>query len=48
VARTAEPIRTPEGKWLRVYTLADGSAHRRITDDPADTFEGNWQPARVK
>ena len=48
VARTTEPIRTPEGKWLRVYTLADGSAHQRITDDPAEIFEGNWQPARVK
>jgi RNA polymerase sigma factor (sigma-70 family) len=48
VARTAEPIRTPEGKWLRVYTLADGSAHQRITDDPAQAFEGNWQPARVR
>ena len=48
VARTTEPIRTPEGKWLRVYTLADGSAHQRITDDPAETFEGNWQAARVK
>jgi hypothetical protein len=45
VARTTEPIRTPEGKWLRVYTLADGSAHQRITDDPAETFVGNWQPA---
>lgn len=48
VARTAEPIRTPEGKWLRVYTMADGSAQQRITDDPAAVFEGNWQPARVK
>ena len=48
VARTAEPIRTPEGKWLRIYTLADGSAHRRISDDPAEIFEANWQPARVK
>jgi RNA polymerase sigma factor (sigma-70 family) len=48
VARTPDPIRTPEGKWLRVYTLADGSAHQRITDDPAETFEGNWKPTRVK
>jgi hypothetical protein len=48
VARTTEPIRTPEGKWLRVYTLADGSAHQRITDDPAEAFEGNWQPVRAK
>jgi RNA polymerase sigma factor (sigma-70 family) len=48
VARTAEPIRTPEGKWLRVYTLADGSAHQRITDEPVETFEGNWQPSQVK
>jgi RNA polymerase sigma factor (sigma-70 family) len=48
VARTAEPIRTPEGKWLRVYTLADGSAHQRITDNASDIFEGNWQPAQAK
>jgi RNA polymerase sigma factor (sigma-70 family) len=48
VARTAEPIRTPDGKWLRVYTLADGSAHQRITDDPAQIFEGNWQRIRVR
>jgi hypothetical protein len=48
VARTTEPIRTPEGKWLRVYTLADGSAQQRITDDPAEIFEGNWQRTQVK
>ena len=48
VARTAEPIRTPEGQWLRVYTMADGSAQQRVTDDPAEVFEGNWQPARAK
>jgi hypothetical protein len=48
VARTAEPIRTPEGKWLRIYTLADGSAHQRITDSATDVFEGNWQLAQAK
>ncbi len=48
VARTTEPIRTPEGKWLRVYTMADGSAQQRITDDPDETFEGNWQPAKMR
>jgi len=48
VARTTDPIRTPDGKWLRVYTLADGSAHRRITDDPAEIFEGNWQRAQAR
>jgi len=46
VARTTEPIRTPEGKWLRVYTMADGSAQQRITDDPAEisraTGSGPW------
>lgn len=48
VARTTEPIRTPEGKWLRLYTMADGSAQQRITDDPAEIFEGNWQRTQVK
>jgi RNA polymerase sigma factor (sigma-70 family) len=48
VARTTEPIRTPEGKWLRVYTMADGSAQQRITDDPAEIFEGNWQRVQAK
>ena len=48
VARTTEPIRTPEGKWLRIYTLADGSAQQRITDDPAEIFAGNWQRAQAK
>ena len=48
VARTTEPIRTPEGKWLRIYTMADGSAQQRVTDDPAEIFEGNWQRTQVK
>jgi RNA polymerase sigma factor (sigma-70 family) len=43
IARTVEPIRTPEGKWLRVYTLADGSAHERVMDDPGQTFAGRWE-----
>ena len=48
VARTTEPIRTPEGKWLHVYAMADGSAQQRITDDPAEIFEGNWQRTQAK
>ena len=43
IARTAEPIRTPDGKWLRVYTLADGSAHQRVMDEPGQKFSGQWE-----
>lgn len=43
IARTVEPIRTPDGKWLRVYTLADGSAHQRVMDEPGQKFSGQWE-----
>lgn len=48
VARTTEPIRTPEGKWLRVYTLADGSAHQRVTDDATEVYERTLPPEQAK
>ena len=41
IART-DPIRAPDGKWLRVYSLADGSVHQRSTEGPDEAFAGNW------
>ena len=39
VARTVA-IRTPEGKWTRVYVLADGSGHRRVHNTPDEVWQG--------
>jgi hypothetical protein len=39
VARTV-PIKTPEGKWTRVYVLADGSGHRRVHETPDEVWQG--------
>ena len=47
IART-DPIRSPDGKWLRVYSLADGSVHQRSTEGPDEAFAGNWQLGQVK
>jgi RNA polymerase sigma factor (sigma-70 family) len=48
VARTAEPIPTPDGRWLRVYTLADGSVQHHSTEWPNQAFDGNWHLGQVK
>jgi RNA polymerase sigma factor (sigma-70 family) len=48
IARTVDPIQTPDGKWLRVYTLADGSVQQRSTENPNEAFGGNWQLVQVK
>jgi RNA polymerase sigma factor (sigma-70 family) len=47
IART-DPIRAPDGKWLRVYSLADGSVHQRSTEGPDEAFAGSWQLGQVK
>jgi len=39
VARTVA-IKTPEGKWTRVYVLADGSGHRRVHGNPDEVWQG--------
>jgi len=39
VARTVA-IKTPEGKWTRVYVLADGSGHRRVHATPDEIWQG--------
>jgi len=48
IARTADPIPTPDGRWLRVYALADGSVQQKSTDDPDEAFDGNWHLGQVK
>ena len=48
VARTAEPIPTPDGRWLRVYTLADGSVQSYSGEFPNQAFTGNLQIQIVK
>jgi len=39
VARTV-PIKTPDGRWTRVYVLADGSGHRRVHASPDEVWQG--------
>jgi hypothetical protein len=39
IARTV-PIKTPEGKWTRVYVLADGSGHRRVHGSADEVWQG--------
>ena len=48
VARTAEPIPTPDGRWLRFYTLADASVQHHSTEISNQAFTGNWQLQHVK
>jgi hypothetical protein len=48
IARTVDPMPTPDGKWLRVYTMADGSVQQRSTENPNEAFQGNWQLVQVK
>ena len=42
VARTAEPISTPDGRWLRFYTMADGSVQQYSTEKANEAFTGTW------
>jgi RNA polymerase sigma factor (sigma-70 family) len=48
IARTAEPMSTPDGRWLRVYLLADGSVQQKSTENPDEAFDGSWHLAQVK
>ncbi len=43
IARTAEALPTPEGRWMRLYTQADHSVHTFTTEHPNQAFTGNWQ-----
>jgi hypothetical protein len=42
VARTV-PMRMPNGKWKRVYAIADGSAHQRVHDTPDEVWQAPAQ-----
>ncbi|HMJ90871.1 MAG TPA: sigma-70 family RNA polymerase sigma factor [Candidatus Acidoferrum sp.] len=46
IART-QPIATPDGKWLRVYSLADGSVHQRSTENANEAFDGKWKASQI-
>jgi hypothetical protein len=48
IARTADPIPTPDGRWLRVYALADGSVHAKSTENADEAFDGDWHLGQVK
>ena len=48
VARTADPIPTPSGSWMRIYALADGSVQQITHEFPNQAFEGNWRLVEVK
>jgi hypothetical protein len=39
VART-KPIPTPDGKWVRVYAIGDGSAQQRLHQSPDEVWDG--------
>ena len=42
IARSV-PIKVPNGKWTRIYTLADGSAHRRGHNTPDEVWQATPQ-----
>jgi hypothetical protein len=48
ITRTRESIPTPDGRWLRIYGLADGSAHQLSTENPEQGFTGNWRLELIK
>lgn len=39
LART-KPMQTPDGKWVRVYGMADGSATRIVHQTPDEVWDG--------
>jgi len=47
IARTADLIPTPDGRWLRVYAAADGRVQQKSTEDPNEAFDGNWHPGQL-
>jgi hypothetical protein len=40
IARS-KPIQSPDGRWMRVYAMADGSAHRRAHQTPEEIWDGS-------
>ena len=43
-----DPIPTPDGRWLRVYALADGSVQQKSTEDPLWSFRRELAPGTTK
>lgn len=48
ITRTRDPIPTPDGRWLRIYGNADGSAVQFTLDYPSQAFTDNWRLEAVK
>ncbi len=48
LARTAEPVPTPDGRWLRAYILADGSVQCFSTLDSNQAFTGTLNLKSVR
>jgi RNA polymerase sigma factor (sigma-70 family) len=43
VARTVEPMHTPDDQWMRFYVMADGSIQSYSTPFSNQVFSANWQ-----
>nr|MBP9902733.1 hypothetical protein [Verrucomicrobiota bacterium] len=48
VARTADPIQTPDGRWMYIYALADGSVQSYSGEYPDQPLTGYLQIQIVK
>ncbi len=48
VSRTRKAIATPDGRWLRIYALADGSVLQRSTENADEAFGENWRLEQLK
>ena len=43
ISARSVPIKMQNGKWTRIYTLVDGSAHRRVHNTPDDVWQAPAQ-----
>ena len=43
VARTSEPMQTPDDQWMRFYVMADGSVQTFTTPLSNQVYSANWQ-----
>lgn len=48
VARTVEPIATPDERWMRFYVQANGNVQNYSTPLSNQVFSGNWQLENLK
>jgi hypothetical protein len=44
----AEPIPTPDGRFLRIYAMADGSVQSRSTEGANEAFDANWHLVQLQ